>query len=669
MPQPRFLVVLFACVCLSGTVDAKQLDFQAQSIDRQSIQVGRDRASAVCFLGTECPMARSYARKLSRLQTAFEGRVNVIGVMSNVQDSLPEIEAYAMTLGAEFPIIHDKNGTLAAQYGATRTPEVFLVDSGGLLRYRGRIDDQFAPGVAKSRSTRDDLRIAIEQHMAGKRIAIPQTQALGCLIGRPKKLGVASKRLDAPKYHEDVLPMLIRNCVECHRSGDIGPFAMDRYDEVVGWAETMLETIEDRRMPPWHADAKIGKFQNSRTISSADKQLLVEWIDAGMPEGDRLQTPKLPEFTTGWQLPAKPDHVFEMRNRPFVVPSDGVVEYQYFVVDPQFERDVWVSDAEIVPGARQVVHHVIVFVRPPDGEGFRGIGWLAAYVPGQRSIELPPGFARRIPAGSKLVFQVHYTPSGIESPDLTQIGLVEVDVTTVTDEVYTIAALDQEFEIPPGKAQHEVSGQTRFLPRGTQLLAATPHMHFRGKSFSLEAVGTDIESKALLSVPRYDFNWQHTYQMAEPIPLDGYTELRFKASFDNSPGNPFNPDPEQWVWWGDQTWEEMAVAFFEVAEPRETANSEDSELATAGRSNQPDYRAESLAQKKAAEQRRQKRVDAYVARALKGLDVDKDGRITRAEGGIVFRSKFDDWDSNKDGLLQDDEVRAAGEKHYPASNR
>lgn len=670
MHYVRIPLVMVASVCLCNSTDAKQLAFQKQAIDQSSVEVGDDRASAVCFLGTECPMARSYARKLSRLQSDFAGRVNVIGVMSNVQDSLPEINEYASTLEAEFPIVHDQDGGLAAQYGATRTPEVFLVDSKGVLRYRGRVDDQFAPGIAKPRSTRNDLRIAIEQLLAGKRIAVPQTEALGCLIGRPHRLASDSATPDAPKYHEDVLPMLIRNCVECHRSGDIGPFAMDRYNEVVGWAETMLETIKDRRMPPWHADEKIGSFKNSRSISNADKQLLVDWIDAGMPEGDRLHSPELPKFATGWQLPQKPDHVFNMRDRPFVVPRDGVVEYQYFVVDPQFKKDVWVSAAEIIPGARQVVHHVIVFVRPPDGEGFRGIGWLAAYVPGQRGIQLPPGFARRIPGGSKLVFQLHYTPNGAESPDLTKIGLVEVAASEVTNEVYTLAALDQEFEIPPGAAHHEVSGQTRFLPQGTQLLAATPHMHLRGKSFFLEASGTKGTTQAILNVPRYDFNWQHTYHLTEPVPLDEFTELRFTASFDNSADNAFNPDPQQWVSWGDQSFQEMAVAFFEVAEPRMARrDSKKPRLSDSGSANELDLAAEEFAKRQAAELGREKRVDQYVARALKGLDVDQDGRITRAEGGIIFRSRFDQWDTNKDGVLQEDEVRAAAQKRYQAPSR
>ncbi|GAB5405847.1 MAG: redoxin domain-containing protein [Aureliella sp.] len=647
------IFVVLLNVCPSPAL-AKQLSFEAAAIDASKVSVGEGQLSAVCFLGTQCPMARSYATKLSKIQAEFSGRLQVIGVMSNRQDSLDEVKAYAKELDVRFSIVHDTTGELAAQYGATRTPEAFLLDTKGLLRYRGRIDDQYAPGVAKSRSTRNDLKIAIEQLLAGQNVAVPKTEALGCLIGRPQKLATDSTPTDAPKFHENVMPMLIRNCVECHRTGDIGPFPMNDYSEVVGWAETMLETIEDKRMPPWHADASVGEFSNARSIAAEDKQLLIDWIDAGMPQGDPSAAPPMPKYADGWQLSQKPDLVFPMRSRPFVVPADGVVEYQYFVVDPQLEQDAWISAAEIIPGERKVVHHVIVYVRPPDGERFRGIGWLAAYVPGQRGIELPPGYARRVPAGSKFVFQLHYTPTGTEASDLTRLGLVLTDEQEVTHEVYLLAAVDQEFEIPPGASDHHVTGATPYLPDQSKLLSATPHMHLRGKSFVLDAVKKDGSRTALLNVPRYDFNWQHTYYFAQPLDLDQFSELQFDAAFDNSTQNAFNPDPEQWVSWGDQSWEEMALGFFEVAEPRKKAKLADK----GGASNDKE------AAKLAAEERRKQRIDQYVARAMKGLDVNGDGRMTKAESGVVMRNRFDNWDSSGDGILTEEELRAAARKKF-----
>ncbi len=652
----RLLIICALSNVCPSVAMAKQLSFAAKAIDGTSVRVGEGQLSAVCFLGTQCPMARSYATKLSKIQAEFGDQLLVVGVMSNRQDSLEEVMAYTHELDVRFPIVHDTSGELAEQYGATRTPEAFLLDRKGLLRYRGRIDDQYAPGVAKSQATRDDLKIAIEQLLAGKNVSVAKTEALGCLIGRPQKLASTSESTDGPKFHKDVMPMLIRNCIECHRAGDIGPFAMDDYSEVVGWAETMLETIEDRRMPPWHADASVGDFTNSRTITDEDKQLLSDWIDAGMPQGDPKNSPSMPKFADGWQLSQKPDLVFPMRSRPFVVPADGVVEYQYFVVDPQLQEDAWISAAEIVPGERKVVHHVIVYVRPPDGHRFRGIGWLAAYVPGQRGVELPPGYARHVPAGSKFVFQLHYTPTGSEASDLTRLGLVLTDEKDVTHEVYSLAAVDQEFEIPPGDPDHHVTGATPYLPDQAKLLAITPHMHLRGKSFVLDAVRKDGKRAPLLNVPRYDFNWQHTYVLANPLNLDEFDELQFDAAFDNSTQNAFNPDPEQWVNWGDQSWEEMALGFFEVAEPRNKAKSRSEGVASTDSGKR--------AAQREAEKRQQERIDAFVARAMKGLDVNGDGRMTKAESGVVMRDRFDRWDKSGDGILTEQELRDAARKRF-----
>ena len=221
------------------------------------------------------------------------------------------------------------------------------------------------------------------------------------------------------------------------------------------------------------------------------------------------------------------------------------------------------------------MHHAIVFVRPPDGESFTGIGWLTAYVPGQRATQFPPGFARRIPAGSKFVFQMHYTPNGKAQFDQTKIGLNFIDEASVTHEVFTLAGIDQEFEIPPNVAEHAVDASVSWLPKEGMLLAAMPHMHLRGKSFQVRTRSGDSES-IQLDVPHYDFNWQHTYEWSEPIPLRDIDRLSFTATFDNSVANPFNPNPNEYVMWGDQTWEEMAVAFFEVARPRTIGNSEKS---------------------------------------------------------------------------------------------
>lgn len=620
-----------------------------------TLQSGENSFTAVCFLGTECPMARVYAGRLNAMHADYASKGGqIIAVMSNRQDSLEDIQSYQSNFELSFPVLVDKGNQVANQFGATRTPEVFLLDSELKLRYRGRIDDQYAPGVAKSKAAREDLRIAIDEVLAGKPVSIKETIARGCLIGKVKSEQNTERTGDLT-FYKDVLPVLQKHCIECHRQGEIGPFAMNQYDEVVGWADTMLETIEDGRMPPWHADPAHGSFLNERHMPQEDVDIFRNWVSTGAAEGSVNERPPMREYVTGWSLTKEPDLVLPMRKRPFVIPKDGVVEYQYFVVDPGFEKDTWVKAAEVIPGNRSVVHHAIVFVRPPDGARFQGIGWLTAYVPGQKTGILPPGRARLIPAGSRLVFQMHYTPNGTEQEDTTKVGLIFADeAEEITHSVYTLFALNQEFEIPPNATNHEVQASLslRRLPRGGELLAITPHMHFRGKSFSLHGIHRpeDGEARTLLSVPNYDFNWQHSYYLRDPIPLDDLADISFTASFDNSGANPFNPDPNETVFWGDQTWEEMAVAFFDVSEPRKKV---------AG------PRQKSTSSEGQISESRSQEIESYISRVLKQMDKDGDGVVKRGEPDIIVnRWNFRQWDRNRDDKITKEEIRAAAERIY-----
>lgn len=617
------------------------------------VRAGENQATAVCFLGTECPMARSYAAKLSAMQMEFDDQLHVVGVMSNRQDSVEDVQSYVKSLDVEFDVVIDPQNKIADRFGATRTPEVFLLDDELKLRYHGRVDDQYAPSVARGKADREDLKIAIGELLSGKVVSVKETRALGCLIGKVKdsRTQVADNEIT---FGEHVLPVLERNCIECHKSGEIGPFAMDSYDEVAGWADTMLETIDDGRMPPWHADPSVESFANSRHMPDADKQIFRDWIAGGAKEGKPVEF-ELSETVEGevWEFAQKPDMVLKMRERPFVVPKDGVVEYQYFVVDPKFEEDKWIRATQVIPGSRDVVHHCIVFVRPPDGSRFSGVGWIAGYTPGQKSPGLAEGKARFVPAGSKFVFQMHYTPTGIKREDITKLGLVFADEAEVSHEVFSIAAVEQEFEIPPHAQNHVVHSSYSALPAEGELLAITPHMHYRGKSFFVKSrmagkAGAADEERPLLNVPNYDFNWQHTYKFSSPKPLSEIDSLEIEAAFDNSSGNPFNPNPEEWVLWGDQTWEEMSVAFFEIAVPRKKAS--DRKRRRSDKELSPEDEA---------------KVEKYIARALKSMDANKDGIIQEAEGSIVVRHfNFGRFDLNGDGEATQDELRTVAERRY-----
>ena len=632
------------------------VEFKLPTIDGEvTLEKGQSDFTVVCFLGTECPLARLYGPRLETLAKKHSDRVRVMGVNSNSQDSMEDLKRYADELKLTFPLAKDYKNVIADGFGAKRTPEVFVLDRELKVRYRGRIDDQYQPGLTRSQPTRKDLEVALDELLSGRPVAQPVTRPMGCLIGRTRSPITSSK----VTYTKHVAGVLAKHCVECHRVGEIGPFALTDYDEVTGWADMIVEVMDEQRMPPWHANPKHGEFANARMMPEADKRIIREWVDAGAPFGDPDDLPEPVQYLDGWQLPSSPDLVVQMRAKPFTVPADGTVEYQYFVVDPGFEEDKWISIAQIIPGDRGVVHHAIAFVRPPDGESFRGIGWLTAYVPGQRLFDPIKGHARRIPAKSKLVFQMHYTPNGSVAHDNTKLGIVFADEQDVTHEVFTLLAIDQEFEIPPHSSGHKVSTNVRQLPKTGTLLAMAPHMHVRGQSFQVFAEMRDSRStQTLLDVPKYDFNWQHSYLLRQPLNLADVKSIKVSAVFDNSADNPVNPDPTQHVTWGDQTWEEMAVAFFEVAQPRNT----NSQLT------QPNI--ESQAEKSARSRREieaDQKADATAKDFIRRFDTDGDGEVHRDElprslRNVGWRRLDADRDNNK--RLTFAELRDAARRRY-----
>jgi peroxiredoxin len=631
------------------------LAFCLRTVAGDEFQLGHSagqQLTVVCFLGTECPLARLYAPRLQQLADHFAPQsVRFVGIYSNQQDSAEEIRRFAEEFDLGFPLIKDDDNQIADRYAASRTPQVFVVDGDLVIRYQGRIDDQYLPGVARSTAERHELREVLTKWVAGEPLEVAATEAVGCLIGRVKR-----PRPDSDvTYCDQIVRILHRQCVECHRTGEIGPFALTEYDEVVGWSDMILEVVNDGRMPPWHASHEHGEFKNARRLTDEEKRTLASWVTSGAPYGDEAQLPEPPEFVRGWQLPREPDRVIAMRDRPFVVPAVGTVEYQYFVVDPGFTEDRWVTAAQVIPGNSAVVHHSIVFIRPPDGGRFRGVGWLGAYVPGQRAFVLPPGRARFVPAGSKLVFQQHYTPNGTAQQDLTQVGLLFGESDEITHEMFTLVGIDQEFEIPPHDPAFSVQAQVSGVPKQGELLAIMPHMHLRGKSFHCWI--TDGQDKqVILDVPRYDFNWQHVYQLANPLALSHAKSLKFSATFDNSDSNPFNPDASQHVTWGDQTWEEMAVAFFEVAQPRSTEESEPED--------RDDDDFDVVFDVDVAATKVQHEIDRIVMDFFARFDENEDGVVERAETPISFRHfGFARFDDDGDQRLTREEIgRAASER-------
>jgi peroxiredoxin len=515
---------------------------------------------AVLFVGTECPLARLYAPRLNKLAADYaDKQVRLVAIDSNVQDSAEDIAKYAADHSITFPVLKDADNVVADQFAAERTPEVFLLDEKRVVRYRGRIDGQYQPGVQKVKNPRSDLTIAIDELLAGKDVSEPEVQAVGCFIGRKQE-----PTNGEVTYSNQIARLFQDRCVECHRPGEIGPFSLTSYDEAVGWGETIREVVNQGRMPPWFADPAIGHFENDARMTDDEKLLVRQWVDAGCPEGDPEQLPEPRKFADGWNIP-EPQLVLKMADKPFLVPAEGVVDYKHFTVDPGFTEDKWMIACEARPGNRSVVHHILVFLQSPGGEIelLRG-SLLAAYAPGSPPRATDPGMAKRIPAGSKIIFQMHYTPNGRPQEDLSTLGLSFCDKSEVKQVVESGWVINVAFAIPPGNPDYKVVAKHTF-EEDRLLLGLTPHMHVRGKSFQYEAIFPDGSKEMLLSVPRWDFNWQIDYLLAKPKLMPKGTVLRCEAHYDNSADSPTNPDATKWVTFGEQTWDEMMIGWFTTA--------------------------------------------------------------------------------------------------------
>jgi peroxiredoxin len=519
---------------------------------------------AVVFLGTECPVNNAYLPVLAEMHKEFAAKgIQFLAINSNWQDSPLRVAAHAKEHGLPFPVLKDTANVVADKFGARRTPEAFVLTPDGTIVYQGRIDDRFGfGGTTRPTPTRRDLAEAIEDVLAGKPVRVAKTDVAGCLISRTVK----AKETGSITFTRDVAPILQNHCQECHRPSQVGPMPLLTYEDALGWSAMIREVVAEKRMPPWHADPKHGKFANDRSLSATDRQTLLGWIDQQCPKGDPKDMPKLKEFAEGWRI-GKPDAIFEMKAPMTIaakVEGNGI-KYQYVMLETKYDEDRWVQVAEAKPGNRGVVHHIIVYIVPPgalrDPKGREdgiGRGWLVAYAPGDMPAVYPNGVAKKLPKGSSLMFQLHYTPNGVEATDKSSVGMIFAKEPPKAEA--KTRGIANRMVIPPGDENYEVKSSTTF-PRDGELLSLMPHMHLRGKDFSYRVVYPDGKTETLLSVPHYDFNWQSIYRLEKPLKLPAGTRIECTAHFDNSAKNPNNPDPKKTVRWGEQTWEEMMIGF------------------------------------------------------------------------------------------------------------
>ncbi len=596
------------------------------------------RIVVVAFLGTECPLAKLYSLTLQDLSRAYENQdVAFLAVNANGQDSLEKMAAFSRRQNLEIPFIKDVGQRLMRKIGATRTPEVFVLDADRRLRYHGRIDDQYGIGYSRNRADHYYLRDAIDALLQGKSPAIDHVAAVGCLISRPRWIDAQA----TITYADQVSRILNDHCVRCHRPGQIGPFSLTSYEDAAGWADMIAEVVQQGRMPPWTANPQYGDFINDCSLAEDERQALLDWVAAGAPQGETTLTTEPPQFIDGWQLPQSPDLVVDIHTEPFRVKATGDVRYQYFVVDPQFDTDRWVSAAELRPGNLAVVHHILCFIRPRGAEGLgdgEGLdGFLAGYVPGMLPQGFPPGYAKRIPAGSEFVFQVHYTPIGRAQTDSSVMGLIFTDRADVTHEVITTSAVNPRIEIPPRADQHVETAWNRRPLGDWQILSLMPHMHLRGKAFRYEAFFPDGRRETLLDVPRFDFNWQIAYVFRQPLSIPAGTRIFCTAVYDNSENNLANPDPAARVTWGDQTWEEMMIGYFDVAVPV----------------------SENIGEKWGANLPRSNSNEQRIDQLFATWDQNGDGKLQRGEVPRRFLTTFDRVDRDGQGEITLEQLQQA----------
>jgi hypothetical protein len=410
----------------------------------------------------------------------------------------------------------------------------------------------------------------------------------------------------SPTFNKEVAPILYKNCVNCHRPGEIAPMSLLTYQEARPWAKSIANRVSRGLMPPWHAEPAHGEFLNDRRLSDADKDTIVRWVSAGAPEGDSNDAPAPPTFTTEWQL-GQPDAVFSMQE-DYPVPAEGTIAYRYFEVPTNLTEDKWIQAIEVRAGNPSVVHHVIVYARAPQApappqseqpaapakraapifkfaEGTTGVPAgqtggpalpadkqkpagpddrpaprrmgpaIGGFAPGQFVRVYQDGSAMKLPAGATLIFQMHYTANGVPTRDRTRVG-VRFASERPQHEVRFASLINGSLHIPAGASDFRVDSEMT-IAQDVTMWSMLPHTHVRGKRWTYEATYPDGRAETILSVPAYDFNWQTDYVFKQPLKLPKGTKIHATAWYDNSKNNPSNPDPTKDVWWGDQTWEEM----------------------------------------------------------------------------------------------------------------
>ncbi len=628
---------------LAPALHGKTLDGQPWSLD------SAQGASAVVIAMTSstCPVSRKYAPTLGRIEALYRDRsVMFVYVNASTGDEPADISRQIAEHALHGQCLMDADREIAAALRARTTAEVIVLDSARTIIYRGAIDDQYSLGASLDAPRSNWLIDAIDAALAGRMPSVRATTVTGCAIEPADSTTQGRPHAVAVNWHNRISRIIAENCLECHRSGGVAPFAFETAAQVRSRSNMIRFAVEQNLMPPWFAapqpDLPHSPWLNDRSLSEADRRDLLSWLSsADKPDGDPADAPLARTFPLEWSI-GEPDAVIQIPE-PIAVKADGIMPYIHVRVDAGFDEDRWIQAVEVLPTAREVVHHVLVFA-VPRGSAAREArdmidetrGFFAAYVPGNSAAIFPEGFARKLPKDSSLIFQLHYTPNGMATTDQTRIGLkfTSPQSTPPKREMLVAGVANQRLNIPPGSADHRELASID-VPWDVNIVAFMPHMHVRGKAFRYDIIDPAGVSRTALDVPRYDFNWQLRYEFREPMKVAAGSKINVTAWYDNSEANPANPDPASRVRWGPQTTDEMLIGYVEYFVDAADA----AELGEAdGRGRRDLARADRFAQ------------------LLRLLDRNNDGVITRDEVPPRFMERFESLDRNGDGRVTDDEV-------------
>lgn len=512
---------------------------------------GEPRALVIVFLDASCA---AVGETLPRLESLWRGTrsrgVVVVGVNSNPREGVVELAAHALENGLTFSVYKDFDQSVKSAFGVTRTPQAVVLDERGVLRYRGAIVE---PASKEGEDDGEPLRDACLAVIAGKAPPRAEVAAAGCLIRRPR-----APRGRGVTFSEHVAPILQRRCQSCHRPNRTAPFSLLTYADARANMERIGEAVRDGRMPPSFNDPRHGEFVNHQALSRKEKEILRGWVSAGGPRGDPGKSPPPIDWPRGiWGID-EPDLVLAMP-REFRVPATGYIDYHYVDLDHEFPHDTWVNQIEVLPGNRRVVHHANLYLRLPGRLG-GGEVLVTGFVPGGDVTRYGRNAGILVPAGSRLRLQIHYTTAGSEQTDRTRVGFVWAKE-TIRRRMRCLQLINSSFEIPPLDPAYEVRQEGR-LEKAAVGEALFVHMHLRGRDMTFFAHYPDGRRETLLSVPCYSFDWQLAYRWkrgAKRFPAG--TRIVTVSHYDNSPLNPFNPDPSKRVREGRQSYHEMNYGF------------------------------------------------------------------------------------------------------------